>query len=227
MTAYAETAPSHEHLLVLPEEPKIGKNGYYGPSDRPLEQSAPVVELDQSVTRAVSTSQATEQPTKKSKRAYTTRTKKLDQLLKYEADITDRIKQVAEVADEKGYLDEAAPWQVRGVCNDDPTEIYYAYEGHWGAPLEDAAREARMSCVACFVKTNCLRYAIENGEEYGIWAGFTGEEIRSIRRSNRQSQYLRMDDSELENTIREKLNPGLKKMLRNLSDDQVLQQRAK
>ncbi len=40
-------------------------------------------------------------------------------------------------------------------------------------------------CAGCVVKVDCLEYALENGEKFGIWGGASERERRRIRRQRR------------------------------------------
>lgn len=42
-------------------------------------------------------------------------------------------------------------------------------------------REAKKVCRACPVREQCLAYALENGERWGVWGGTTDEERRKLR----------------------------------------------
>lgn len=46
-----------------------------------------------------------------------------------------------------------------------------------------AAREQRAKavCERCTVRQECLDYAIEHNERYGIWGGLTDNERRNLR----------------------------------------------
>ena len=46
----------------------------------------------------------------------------------------------------------------------------------------DKTNVAKAVCYACPVKEECLRYAIDEGEGYGIWGGKTPRERSQIRR---------------------------------------------
>lgn len=43
-------------------------------------------------------------------------------------------------------------------------------------------QKAKAVCITCPVKEECLRYAIEELETYGIWGGKTNRERSTIRR---------------------------------------------
>ena len=74
-------------------------------------------------------------------------------------------------------------WQTRAACRDTDPELFFP-------PTEDdttsvVARHlmaARPVCHACPVATDCLRWALDTGQDYGLWAATTPTERRAIRR---------------------------------------------
>jgi len=53
----------------------------------------------------------------------------------------------------------------------------------WWFPEQGASiREAVTVCNTCEVKTECLQYALDNGERFGIYGGTTARQRRQIRR---------------------------------------------
>ena len=45
-----------------------------------------------------------------------------------------------------------------------------------------STREAKEVCRGCEVRIDCLEYALQNGEKFGIWGGMRARERRRIRR---------------------------------------------
>jgi WhiB family redox-sensing transcriptional regulator len=45
-----------------------------------------------------------------------------------------------------------------------------------------STREAKEVCRGCVVREDCLEFALENGEKFGIWGGLSERERRRIRR---------------------------------------------
>jgi len=62
-------------------------------------------------------------------------------------------------------------WQIDGVCSEIDPELFYAdgKEPHY-------QRDAMRACGLCPVRAQCLQWAIDNDEEYGIWGGATPDE---------------------------------------------------
>lgn len=63
-------------------------------------------------------------------------------------------------------------WMDDAACSDADTNIFYS---------DDAGEiaEARNLCANCPVWKECLAYAEENNEKYGIWGGFLPSERRA------------------------------------------------
>lgn len=69
-------------------------------------------------------------------------------------------------------------WQQRARCKGRAT----AEHDPWYPEDDDYSEEntwlARAECAACPVREMCLEYAIETGQQHGIWGGLDPEERR-------------------------------------------------
>ncbi len=45
-----------------------------------------------------------------------------------------------------------------------------------------STREAKAVCRGCVVSDECLEYALQNSEKFGIWGGMSERERRRVRR---------------------------------------------
>lgn len=45
-----------------------------------------------------------------------------------------------------------------------------------------STKEAKAVCAGCIVQTECLEFALANGEKFGIWGGVSERERRRIRK---------------------------------------------
>jgi WhiB family transcriptional regulator, redox-sensing transcriptional regulator len=61
------------------------------------------------------------------------------------------------------------------ACNGADPKLFYPPAFDW------VPANAKLICDGCPFKDECLEYAIAH-EEYGIWAGTSGEDRRRIRR---------------------------------------------
>ena len=61
-------------------------------------------------------------------------------------------------------------------CADEPDK--------WFADESDtrAVAEAKAGCSGCRVRQQCLRLALDNGEDFGVWSGTAASERRQLRR---------------------------------------------
>lgn len=48
------------------------------------------------------------------------------------------------------------------------------------------ARQAQKICERCEVRAECLEYALEHDERYGIWGGMTETARMKLRRNRRR-----------------------------------------
>ena len=69
---------------------------------------------------------------------------------------------------------EQGDWRGRAACRDEnPDQLFVR-----GAEQ----RKARMVCVGCPVRTECLGEALDNRIEFGVWGGMTERERRALLR---------------------------------------------
>jgi WhiB family redox-sensing transcriptional regulator len=47
---------------------------------------------------------------------------------------------------------------------------------------EGTEREAVAICRTCPARTPCLRFAVDNDEQHGVWGGMTAEQRRKLRK---------------------------------------------
>jgi WhiB family redox-sensing transcriptional regulator len=66
-------------------------------------------------------------------------------------------------------------WQDRALCAQTDPEAFFPEKG-------GSTREAKRVCRGCDVRAECLEYALENDERFGIWGGLSERERRRIKR---------------------------------------------
>jgi WhiB family transcriptional regulator, redox-sensing transcriptional regulator len=87
---------------------------------------------------------------------------------------------------------EVAPtgWQDRAACKG-RTDVNWFPEG----PGPTRARQAAIDvCRGCEVSLDCLRYAVANGEQHGIWGGLTEDQRMHLRRDRRRYAELNLKE---------------------------------
>jgi len=67
-----------------------------------------------------------------------------------------------------------ADWRLHAQCRGLDPELFYPERG------EDI-RLAQSICRECSVSSECLDFAIENGEHHGIWGGLSERSRRRLR----------------------------------------------
>ena len=72
-------------------------------------------------------------------------------------------------------------WQMKGLCRGNHSYLFFP-PSHAERKEERERREhkAKAICSVCPVKVECLDFAIEIREPYGIWGGYTETERRQL-----------------------------------------------
>ncbi len=74
-------------------------------------------------------------------------------------------------------IDPVADWRDRANCVGIDPELFYP------GPWDHAGRDEALSvCEGCVSRAQCLAWALEHGEEFGIWGGTTERDRRAMRR---------------------------------------------
>lgn len=66
-------------------------------------------------------------------------------------------------------------WQERALCAQTDPEAFFPEKG-------GSTREAKRICAGCEVRSECLEYALEHDERFGIWGGLSERERRKLKR---------------------------------------------
>jgi WhiB family redox-sensing transcriptional regulator len=72
--------------------------------------------------------------------------------------------------------DNPLSWQTDALCAQTDPEAFFPEKG-------GSTRDAKRICTTCEVKAQCLDYALQNDERFGIWGGLSERERRRLRRS--------------------------------------------
>ena len=76
---------------------------------------------------------------------------------------------------------EPPPWRADAACRVDRSACDFFPGGDRGQTLA-MTNAARKVCRGCPVKIDCLLYAIETRQEYGVWGGATEPERKRLQR---------------------------------------------
>lgn len=71
-------------------------------------------------------------------------------------------------------------WRHYAQCAGEDPALFFP-RGHTG-PWQHVIDDAKTICGGCPVIEQCLTWALETGEEHGVWGGYDEREIAAIRR---------------------------------------------
>lgn len=71
-------------------------------------------------------------------------------------------------------------WQQHGNCVGENSETFFLPEGSRMAAKQRRETEAKLFCLACPVREQCLAHALSVPEDYGVWGGMTADERRTL-----------------------------------------------
>jgi WhiB family transcriptional regulator, redox-sensing transcriptional regulator len=74
-----------------------------------------------------------------------------------------------------GDEDPTGGWQERALCAQTDPEAFFPEKG-------GSTREAKKVCTGCEVRAECLEYALEHDERFGIWGGLSERERRKLKK---------------------------------------------
>ena len=72
-------------------------------------------------------------------------------------------------------VDNQLAWQSDSLCAQTDPEAFFPEKG-------GSTRDAKKICTSCEVRNQCLEYALENDERFGIWGGLSERERRKLRK---------------------------------------------
>lgn len=64
-------------------------------------------------------------------------------------------------------------WQDQALCMQTDPEEFFPERG-------GATRAAKQVCRSCEVRAQCLEYALENDERFGVWGGLSERQRRRV-----------------------------------------------
>jgi WhiB family transcriptional regulator, redox-sensing transcriptional regulator len=73
---------------------------------------------------------------------------------------------------------DSGDWRHRAACRDVDPELFFPV-GTTG-PAADQVEQAKAVCRGCPVSATCLSWALDTGQDSGVWGGLTEEERRAV-----------------------------------------------
>lgn len=83
-------------------------------------------------------------------------------------------------------VDPGVDWRHSAACLDEDPELFFP-TGNTGPALLQI-EEAKAVCLTCPVIEQCLKWALNNGEDAGVWGGLSEDERRALKRRNARAQ---------------------------------------
>ena len=77
-------------------------------------------------------------------------------------------------------------WVRQARCKDEDPELFFPVGTTGPAAVQIEA--AKSVCLSCQVRPECLEWAMDTGQEAGVWGGLSEDERRALRRARRRSQ---------------------------------------
>jgi WhiB family redox-sensing transcriptional regulator len=71
-------------------------------------------------------------------------------------------------------------WRHHAACRDEDPELFFPIGTSGPALLQ--VEQAKAVCRRCTVTDQCLRWALESGQDAGVWGGMSEEERRAVKR---------------------------------------------
>ena len=71
-------------------------------------------------------------------------------------------------------------WRHRAACLNEDPELFFPV-GNTGPAIMQIA-EAKKVCAVCDVRAECLQWALEAGQDHGVWGGMSEDERRAMKR---------------------------------------------
>jgi WhiB family redox-sensing transcriptional regulator len=77
-------------------------------------------------------------------------------------------------------------WRSRAACLDEDPELFFPI-GNTGPALAQI-EEAKKVCRRCEVREVCLQWALDHGQDAGVWGGMSEDERRALRRKQARAR---------------------------------------
>jgi WhiB family redox-sensing transcriptional regulator len=77
-------------------------------------------------------------------------------------------------------------WRHQAACLDEDPELFFPV-GNTGPALLQI-EEAKAVCRGCDVVDTCLRWALDTGQDTGVWGGLSEDERRALKRRNARAR---------------------------------------
>jgi len=77
-------------------------------------------------------------------------------------------------------------WRHRALCRDEDPELFFPVGTSGPAILQVA--QAKAVCHRCPATSDCLTWALQSGQDAGVWGGLSEDERRALKRRNARAR---------------------------------------
>jgi WhiB family redox-sensing transcriptional regulator len=77
-------------------------------------------------------------------------------------------------------------WRHDSACRDEDPELFFPI-GTTGPALMQV-EDAKSVCRRCTVVESCLNWALEHGQDAGVWGGLSEDERRALKRRRQRAR---------------------------------------
>ncbi len=77
-------------------------------------------------------------------------------------------------------------WRSKAACLTEDPELFFPIGS--SGPAVAQTLKAKSVCGKCEVCETCLKWALETGQDAGVWGGTSEDERRAMRRRNQQAR---------------------------------------
>lgn len=84
------------------------------------------------------------------------------------------------------YSTHTSDFRHRAICKDEDPELFFPV-GNTGPALTQIA-EAKTVCRRCPVVSDCLTWALDSGQDAGVWGAMSEDERRVLKRQNARTR---------------------------------------
>ena len=88
-------------------------------------------------------------------------------------------------------------WRHQSACRDEDPELFFPV-GNTG-PAITQIEEAKKVCNRCIVKEPCLAWALESGQDAGVWGGLSEDERRALKRRAARNRARLQEQNQINN----------------------------
>jgi WhiB family redox-sensing transcriptional regulator len=101
----------------------------------------------------------------------------------------------------------------RAICRDEDPELFFPVGT--GDPALKQIAEAKTVCRRCPVASECLAWALDSGQDAGVWGGMSEDERRALKRRNTRADRRRGATASAPRTVAEKRVARARDLLAN------------